>query len=224
MPSFLEDWSCAETGIKQRKFAGAPYNKQSTVDQAGEGTSRRRLRPPGAPGTLLLKRIWTWDVEQVPDGVAGASGADQAGLRLAVGGICAVSGKLGIGSAKTLRTWVRRAEVDIGRRPGVTSEQSEERKRLKRENAELRRATEMASSGQRKDLREFLWGCHVAEGLAWPAVKPVLHRLELRRRDGRQVPPPWGGTAARGRWCSRSSRVARASAGRRRRSGCRWRR
>lgn len=52
-------------------------------------------------------------------------------------------GKLGIGSAETLRTWVRRDEVDTGRRPGVTSEQSEELKRLKRENAELRRANEI---------------------------------------------------------------------------------
>jgi transposase len=57
--------------------------------------------------------------------------------------ICAVAGKLGIGSAETLRTWVRRDEVDGGRRPGVTSEQSEELKRLKRENAELRRANEI---------------------------------------------------------------------------------
>jgi transposase len=57
--------------------------------------------------------------------------------------ICAVAGKLGIGSAETLRTWVRRDDVDGGRRPGVTSEQSEELKRLKRENAELRRANEI---------------------------------------------------------------------------------
>jgi transposase len=35
---------------------------------------------------------------------------------------------------------VRRAEVDGGVRPGVTSEESAEVKRLKRENAELRRA------------------------------------------------------------------------------------
>jgi transposase len=54
--------------------------------------------------------------------------------------ICAVAGKLGIGSAETLRTWVRRDEVDTGRWPG---EQSEEVKRLKRENAELRRANEI---------------------------------------------------------------------------------
>lgn len=57
--------------------------------------------------------------------------------------ICAVAGKLGVGTPETVRTWVRRAEVDAGDRPGVTSERAEELKRLKRENAELRRANEI---------------------------------------------------------------------------------
>ena len=57
--------------------------------------------------------------------------------------ICAVAQKLGIGTAETLRKWVRQAEVDAGTRPGVTSEESAEIKRLKRENAELRRANEI---------------------------------------------------------------------------------
>ena len=57
--------------------------------------------------------------------------------------IVAVAGKLGIGSAETLRKWVRQAEVDAGQRAGVTSEESAEIKRLKRENAELRRANEI---------------------------------------------------------------------------------
>ena len=57
--------------------------------------------------------------------------------------IKAVAGKLGIGSAETLRKWVRQAEVDAGQRPGMTSEESAEIRRLKRENAELRRANEI---------------------------------------------------------------------------------
>jgi transposase len=57
--------------------------------------------------------------------------------------IVAVAAKLGIGSAETLRKWVRQAEVNAGQRPGVTSEDSAEIKRLKRENAELRRANEI---------------------------------------------------------------------------------
>jgi transposase len=57
--------------------------------------------------------------------------------------IGAVASKLGIGSAETLRKWVRRAEIDAGQRPGLTSEEHAEIKRLKRENAELRRANEI---------------------------------------------------------------------------------
>jgi transposase len=57
--------------------------------------------------------------------------------------ICAVAKKLGIGTAETLRKWVRQAEVDAGARPGVTGEESAEMRRLKRENAELRRANEI---------------------------------------------------------------------------------
>jgi transposase len=47
---------------------------------------------------------------------------------------------LGVTSAETVRQWVRRAEVDAGDRPGVTSEESAEVRRLKREDAELKRA------------------------------------------------------------------------------------
>jgi transposase len=53
-----------------------------------------------------------------------------------------VGAKLGIGP-ETLRKWRRRAEIDSGARPGVTSEENSELKRLKRENAELRRANEI---------------------------------------------------------------------------------
>ncbi len=47
---------------------------------------------------------------------------------------------LGVGTAETVRKWVRQAEVDAGSRPGTSTEESTELKRLKRENAELRRA------------------------------------------------------------------------------------
>jgi len=57
--------------------------------------------------------------------------------------ICAVADKLGVGTAETLRKWVRQAEVDAGTRPGISSEESAEIRRLKRENAELRRANEI---------------------------------------------------------------------------------
>ena len=47
---------------------------------------------------------------------------------------------LGVGCAETVRKWVRQAQVDAGSRSGTTTEESTELKRLKRENAELRRA------------------------------------------------------------------------------------
>lgn len=53
-----------------------------------------------------------------------------------------VGAKLGVG-AETLRRWRRRAEIDAGVRLGVTSEENSELKRLKRENAELRRANKI---------------------------------------------------------------------------------
>ena len=60
--------------------------------------------------------------------------------------IRSIAGKLGIGSPETLRKWVRRAEVDGGRRPGKTSEDIAEIRELKKENAELRRAKEILKS------------------------------------------------------------------------------
>ncbi|WP_426570368.1 IS3 family transposase [Streptomyces canus] len=83
----------------------------------------------------------------------------------------AVAAKLGIGAAETVRTWVRKAEVDAGQRPGVTSEDAAEIKRLRAENAELRRANEIlkAASG-------FL------RGRARPAVEALVAFVDAHRQ------------------------------------------
>ena len=47
---------------------------------------------------------------------------------------------------ETLRVWVRRAEVDEGRRPGLTTDERARMKELERENKELRRANEILKS------------------------------------------------------------------------------
>src|SRR5438445_735386 len=56
--------------------------------------------------------------------------------------ISSIAQKFGV-SPETLRKWIRQSEVDAGQRPGTTSEESAELKRLKREVAELRRANEI---------------------------------------------------------------------------------
>lgn len=53
-----------------------------------------------------------------------------------------VAPKLGV-AAESLRRWCVKSEVDAGKRPGVTTSESLELRRLKRENAELRRANEI---------------------------------------------------------------------------------
>lgn len=53
-----------------------------------------------------------------------------------------IASKIGC-SPETLRKWVRRSEVDSGRRPGLTSDERARLKELERENRELRRANEI---------------------------------------------------------------------------------
>ena len=59
--------------------------------------------------------------------------------------ISSVAGKFGM-SPETLRSWVRRVEVDAGHRPGITSSERERLQALERENKELRRANEILKS------------------------------------------------------------------------------
>jgi transposase len=57
--------------------------------------------------------------------------------------IRSIAAKLGIATPESLRKWVRQAEVDAGQRPGVSSEESAEIRRLRAEVKELRRANEI---------------------------------------------------------------------------------
>jgi transposase len=56
--------------------------------------------------------------------------------------IKSVASKLGI-SEESMRRWRRKAQVDAGERPGTTSAEHAEIRRLKGENLELRRANEV---------------------------------------------------------------------------------
>jgi transposase len=56
--------------------------------------------------------------------------------------LSAVSKLFGM-SPETLRTWVRRTQVDTGTRPGLTSDERARLKALEREVRDLRRANEI---------------------------------------------------------------------------------
>jgi transposase len=54
----------------------------------------------------------------------------------------AISAKLGM-TPETLRIWVRRTEIDDGKRPGITTDEQKKIKDLEREVKELKRANEI---------------------------------------------------------------------------------
>ena len=68
--------------------------------------------------------------------------------------ICSIAAKFGI-SHETLRNWVRRAEVDDGVRPGLTSDERERLKAREREVRELRRANEILKAAAAFFAREL---------------------------------------------------------------------
>ncbi len=63
----------------------------------------------------------------------------------ATGAIKRIAGQLGV-HPEALRTWVKRAEIDAGHRPGTTTSDAERIAQLERENRELRRANAILKS------------------------------------------------------------------------------
>ena len=56
--------------------------------------------------------------------------------------ISSIAEKIGC-TTETLRRWIRQAEIDRGRRAGLTSDERQQMKELERENRDLRRANEI---------------------------------------------------------------------------------
>ena len=56
--------------------------------------------------------------------------------------VSSIAAKIGC-TAQTLNEWVKKAEVDSGRRAGLPSDLAEKMKALERENRELRQANEI---------------------------------------------------------------------------------
>ena len=95
--------------------------------------------------------------------------------------IKSIAAKLGIGTAQSLRNWVRQAQVDAGHKPGTTTAESEEIKRLKRENAELKRANEIlkAASAFFASMTDF------SRSAGWP-VSSLPRMVACRRCAARR--------------------------------------
>ena len=68
--------------------------------------------------------------------------------------ITSIASKFGM-TPETLRIWVRRAEVDGGARPGLTTEERERLREIERENRELRRANEILKAASAFFAREL---------------------------------------------------------------------
>jgi transposase len=68
--------------------------------------------------------------------------------------ISSIAEKFGM-TAETLRSWVRQAEVDGGKRPGTAAADAERIKELERENRELRRANEILKAASAFFAREL---------------------------------------------------------------------
>jgi len=68
--------------------------------------------------------------------------------------IVSIASKLGM-TPESLRKWLRRDEVDGGRRAGVTSQEREQVRQLERENRELRRANEILRAAAAFFAREL---------------------------------------------------------------------
>jgi transposase len=77
---------------------------------------------------------------------------EQTGERFGV--ITRVARQLGVGS-ESLRGWVRQAEVDGGRRPGITTEERRRIAELEGEVRELRRANEILKAAASFFAREL---------------------------------------------------------------------
>ena len=56
--------------------------------------------------------------------------------------VSSIAAKIGC-TAQTLNEWMKKSEVDSGRKPGVTTDMAAKMKALERENRELRQANEI---------------------------------------------------------------------------------
>jgi transposase len=70
------------------------------------------------------------------------------------GAVSRVARQLGVGT-ESLRNWVKQADIDSGKRPGVTTAEQRRIGELERENRELKRANEILKAAAGFFAREL---------------------------------------------------------------------
>ena len=70
------------------------------------------------------------------------------------GAVSRVARQLGVGT-ESLRNWVKQADIDSGKRPGVTTAEQRRISELERENRELKRANEILKAAAGFFAREL---------------------------------------------------------------------
>ena len=65
-----------------------------------------------------------------------------------------IGGRVGV-NADTLRGWCKQAEIDVGKRPGTTTDDAKRIKELEAENRELKRANEILLAASSFFAREL---------------------------------------------------------------------
>ena len=105
--------------------------------------------------------------------------------------VLSISAKIGC-APQTLNDWVNKAEVDSGKRAGVSSEMAEKMKALERENRELRQANEIlrkASAYFTLPLTD--WSATVTRPMPGTAISPLeltMKTPDKSRRSNRSAP------------------------------------
>jgi hypothetical protein len=113
-----------------------------------------------------------------------------------------VAQKLGV-TSETPRRWPGQAQVDDGARTGTTSDESAELKRLRRENAELKRANEILKAASAIFAAELCatWRSlieEVSDPNAWR--RPAPPQDDVHVGTPRSAPDPGSDRSGSGGW------------------------